>query len=153
MRRDNSINKYKNIRPVKKEEGNKTSFQESIWRMEFKGCSVSFIALHHSPYPCTSPVIQRVFLDELTVFVAESIVKYNNIIIVRYINPHINDLDNPDVYMFLDIITAIALMHHINFPALRGRTLLDAIITESHRKIKILKRASTYLITVSFSQG
>ena len=77
-----------------------------------------------------------VFLDEFTVFAAEIMVKYNNIIILGNINPHINDTDDPDPHMFLDTINAMDLKQHDKFPTHRGENNLDVIMTASHTKIK-----------------
>ena len=71
------------------------------WRMEFKGCSVSLIALYYPSYTHTSPIKNMVFLDDFTMFAAKSMVKYNNIIILGDISLHIHDPDNPDAYISL----------------------------------------------------
>ena len=87
---------------------------------------------------CQNPS-NSLFLDEFSNFLAENIMKIDNVVIAGDFNIRINNIDDNDAVVFNDMMYALGFDQHVNFPThIQGNTL-DLIFTENQHKLKILQ--------------
>ena len=77
------------------------------------------------------------FIDEFTGYLTESIMSYNNVVILGDFNLHINDQEDPDTGIFIDTITALGLDQYIDFATHNKGNILDLVMAEPLGKIKV----------------
>ena len=75
------------------------------------------------------------FIDEFTEYLVESIMTYNNIVILGDFNLYINNQEDPDTGIFIDTITAFGLDQYINFATHNKGNILDLVMAEPLGKI------------------
>ena len=80
-------------------------------------------------------------------FLADIIVKYNNILILGDFNLHLDDSEDTDAMLFKDIMHAMGRISYVNFPThLAGHTL-DQVYTVLGSRITVRKCAQDPLIS------
>ena len=89
--------------------GSKSSFEYLVCRFLGKSVAVTTVAIYHPPYSATNNTTNAKFIDKFTEYLVDSIMTYNNIVILGDFNLHINDQEDPDTYIFIDTITALGL--------------------------------------------
>ena len=117
--------------------GSKSSFEYLVCRILGKSVAVTTIAIYHPPYFVTNNSINTKFIDEFTEYLAESIMTYNNTVILGDFNLHINDQEDPDTSIFIDTITALSLDQYVDFATHNKGNILDLVMSEPLGKIKV----------------
>ena len=74
----------------KLDEGQLRSFQFAVWSTKIPGSNMTIIAIYHPPYSTKCPVTNSMFLDDFTEWLPSQLVKYNNILLARDFNIHMN---------------------------------------------------------------
>ena len=77
------------------------------------------------------------FLDDFAEVLEEVLVSYGKIVCMGNFNLHIDNMENPDVQPFLDMITAFGLENHVAFPTHRSGHTLDLVITEGVSPVSV----------------
>ena len=95
------------------------------------------MAIYHPPYLATNNSTNAKFIDEFTEYLADSIMIYNNIVILGDFNIHINDQEDLDTGIFIDTITALGLDQYVDFATHNKDNILDLVMAEPLGKIKI----------------
>ena len=67
----------------------------------------------------------------------DQLAKYKNVVIMGDINLHLNSVDVPDTITLKDILDALGLKSHNNFPTHRHRNTLDILATEIASSLNI----------------
>ena len=75
--------------------GSKSSFEYLVCRISGKSVAVTTVAIYHPPYFVTKISTNAKFTDEFTEYLVDSIMTYNNIVILGDFNLHINDQEEP----------------------------------------------------------
>ena len=119
------------------EEGSKTSFQYSKWRVSCKNRALKILAIYHPPYSTRNLVSGNIFIDELTDWLTDTLASDKNVLVMGNFNIHINKEDNEIAAIFLDYMTAMGLQCSYTFPTHKDGYCLDLIFTESISDIKI----------------
>ena len=88
------------------------------------------LAVYHPPYSEKAPIINAMFLDEVTDFLANFLVEHNNIIIAGDFNLHVNNTNDPEAQVFLDTMEALGLDNHVNFATHNRGNTLDLVLTD-----------------------
>ena len=117
--------------------GSKSSFEYLVCRISGKTLVVTNVAIYHPPYSATNNSTNAKFIDEFTEYLVDSIMTYNNIVILGDFNLHINDQEDPDTNIFIDTITALGLDQYVDFVTNNKVNILDLIMTEPLCKIKV----------------
>ena len=71
--------------------GSKSSFEYLVCRISGKSVAVTIVAIYHPPYSATNNSTNAKLIDEFTEYLVDSIMTYNNIVILGDFNLHIND--------------------------------------------------------------
>ena len=95
------------------------------------------IGIYHPPYSGCSPTTNNMFIDDLTVWLVESLVNYKNIIIMGDFNIHNNKREDEDVTIFMNTIEALGFQQHVNFSPYRVGNTLNLVLTEPSEPFKI----------------
>ena len=85
----------------------------------------------------TNNSINAKFIDEFTEYLVESIMTYNNIVILGDFNLHINEQEDPDTGIFIGTITALGLDQYIDFATHNKGNIPDLVMAEPLGKIKV----------------
>ena len=105
------------------EKGQMRSFEYLVCTIRIRGTVITLVIIYHPPYSRASCVIIPIFIDEITEFLPNVLVKYTNIIMLGDFNLHL-DSDDPDAVLFSDILDAMGLIPHISVPTpIAGHTL------------------------------
>ena len=80
-----------------------------------------------------------VFITEFTEFLTEANSKDNNILILGDFNIHTNDLEDTDLCLLLDNISAFNLKQQVDIPMHNLGCTLDIIITENPQEYQVEK--------------
>ena len=83
--------------------GSKSSFEYLVCRISGKSVAVTTVAIYYPPYSATNNSTNAKFMDEFTEYLADSIMTYNNIVILGDFNLHINDQEDPDTSIVLTL--------------------------------------------------
>ena len=122
---------------TKVDEENKRSFQFAIWKVSCKEYTITIIGVYHPPYSNVNWCTNTMFLVEFTEWLPDQLAKYKNIIMMGDINFHLNKVDDPDAATLKDILDALGLKIHNNFPSHRHGHTLDIIATEIASSLNI----------------
>ena len=96
------------------------------------------IWIYHPPYSGYNLTANSMFLDDLTEWLAESLVNDKNIIIMVDFNIHINKRgEDEDVTIFMNTIEALSFQQHVNYSTHRIGNTHDLVLTESSGPFKI----------------
>ena len=77
------------------------------WKISGQKKVFNVLAIYHPPDSNGNGV--NAFIDEITIFLTDLLVKYTDTIIVGDFNMHINDPTDGDVMVFMDTLEAIGL--------------------------------------------
>ena len=78
--------------------GSKSSFKYLVCRIAGKSVAVPTVAIYHPLYSVTNNNTNAKFIDAFTEYLVESIMMYNDIVILGDFNLHINDQDDSDIW-------------------------------------------------------
>ena len=81
-------------------------------------------------------ITNAIFIDEITEFLANRIMKYNNKVILGDLHIHINDLSNTDSHIFNDTLQAFH-FKHVTSPSHKCRHTLDLIYSVINTEITL----------------
>ena len=95
------------------------------------------IAIYHPPYSDANPVTNSMFIDDFTDWIGERVMTYNNIIITGDFNLHVNEVDDPEIQVFNNTITALGFNQVVDFEMHKQGNHLDLILVEELSKLKI----------------
>ena len=98
---------------------------------------VTIVAIYHPPYSVTNNSTNAKFIDEFTEYLVDSIMTYNNIVILGDFNLHINDQEDPDTNIFIDTTAALGLNQYVDFVTHNKGNILDLVMTEPLGKTKV----------------
>ena len=73
------------------EEGSTRSFQFAIWSIKVPGSNVTLVALYHPQYSSKGPFTNRMFIDDITIWLPDRLIKYNNVVLIGDVNIHLNN--------------------------------------------------------------
>ena len=121
--------------------GAEKSFEYALWNVRLSDADfINVIGIYHpSPSKKNPPV--SVFIDEISVFLAEQILQLENVLITGDFNIRINDTEDYEVNTFSDILYSLGLDQHVDFQTHNRGNTVDLIFTESMSKLKILECA------------
>ena len=95
------------------------------------------IGIYHPPYSGHNLTINNMFPDDLTEWLAESLVNDENIIIMSDFNIHITRGEDEDATIFMNTMEVLAFQQHVNFSTHRIGNTLDLVQIESSEPFKI----------------
>ena len=96
------------------------------------------IGIYHPPYSGCNLITNNMFTDDLTEWLAESLVNDKNMIIMGDFNIHIVKRgEDEDATAFMNTIEALDFQQHVNFPTHRMGNILDLVLTESSEPFRI----------------
>ena len=114
------------------EEGSTRSFQFAIWSIKVPGSIVPLVALYHPPYSFKAPFTNSMFIDDITNWLPDRLIKYNNVALIGDVNIHLNDhTSHEDAGIFSDTLEAIGFMIHMAGPTHHSRNTIDLIANQS----------------------
>ena len=118
------------------------SFQTTKFKIQIDNCNVTLISIYPPPYSMANPVTDGMFIDDFTKWICDQLVVSdhdNKLIILGDFNIHINDELNEIAHNFMDIIMALGLEQHVNFPTHKAGNTLDLLITEMGSKLEVTR--------------
>ena len=118
------------------------SFQAAKFRIQIDNCNVNLLSIYHPPYSTVNPVTDRMFIDDFTKWICDQLVMSdhdNKLIILGDINIHVNDESDENAHNFMDIIMALGLDQHVNFPTHKAGNTLDLVMTELGSKLEVTR--------------
>ena len=71
------------------------------WSIKANDTMSMVLVVYHPPYLERAPIMNAMFLGEVTDFLATFLVEHNNIIITGDFNIHVNNTDDPEAQIFL----------------------------------------------------
>ena len=123
----------------KKITGERSSFQYAVWNIKINQKKfINFVCIYNPP-PSTKNPSNSLFVDEFSNFLAENIMKIENVVIAGDFNIKINNIVDNDAAAFNDMMYALGFDRHVNFPTHIQGNILDLIFTENQHKLKILQ--------------
>ena len=96
------------------EEGSTRSFQFALWSTKVPGSNVTLVALYCPPYSSMAPIINSMFIDDITNWLPDRLIKYNNVVLIGDVNIHLNDCtSDDDAGIFSDTLEAMGFKIHM----------------------------------------
>ena len=77
------------------------------------------------------------FIDDFTDWIGERVMTYNNIIITGDFNLHVNEVDDQEIKVFNNTLTALDFNQVVDFETHKQGNHLDLILVEELSKLKI----------------
>ena len=88
-----------------------------------------------------------VFLDEFADYMENLLMTNNNIVIAGDFNLHIDNDKDPEAQLFIDMMAALGLDCHVDFPTHKNGHILDLFFTEKFGEMKMIRcNPGTYLL-------
>ena len=118
------------------------SFQAAMFKIQIENCNVTLLSIYHPPYSTANPITDGMFIDDFTKWICDQILVSdhdNKLIILGDFNIHINDKLDENAHNFMDIIMALDLEQHVNFPTHKASNTLDLVITEMGLKLQVTR--------------
>ena len=113
-------------------EGSTRSFQFALWSTKVPGSNVTLVALYHPPYSSMAPITNSMFIDDITNWLPDRLIKYNNVVLIGDVNIHLNDhTSDDDAGIFSDMLEAIGFIIHMAGPTHHSGNTTDLIATQS----------------------
>ena len=108
---------------------------------------ISNTAYNLSPPPSqTNHSMHPVFLDEFADYMENFLTINHNIVIAGDFNLHIDHQEHLAAQLFTDMMDALGLECHINFPTHQSGHSLDPVFTEALNEMKVIRcNPGTYL--------
>ena len=123
---------------------NLRTFEYGIWQAYPNNVTLTIVAIYHPPYSDINKATTNQFVDEFTEFLARCLMEYSSIIKVGDINIQWNNKKDPDIRVYIDIITTLGLDQHIYFSTHKTGNILDHIYTEALSNCKVLSCSESY---------
>ena len=132
---------HKTALPTKKlDEGQMQSFQFAVWLMKILGANITIIAVYHPPYSSRCPVTNSMFIDDFTEWLPSQLVRYNNILLVRDFNIHMNKAAIDDESrLFVSTIKAMGFQVELCGPTDVSGSTIDLMLLQLGCSIGVLK--------------
>ena len=118
------------------------SFQAAKFGIQIDNCNVTLLSIYHPSYSTANPVTDRMFINDFTKWIYDQLVMSdhdNKLIILGDFNIHVNDESDENAHNFMDIIMALGLEQHVNFPTHKAGNTLDLVITEMELKLEVTR--------------
>ena len=115
------------------------SFEHGIWLVKHPGITLTICGIYRLHPSAQNKLTINQFLDEFTEFTTDVITQHTNPIFIGDFNVHVNDLINPDTEIFIDMMSALGLDQHIDFPTHKSGNTLDLLFTECISRVEISK--------------
>ena len=109
--------------------GNKSSFQYSIWSVKARNKHLTIVGLYHPPHTSKNPP-NSIFIDEIIDLLTEILPANNNHIILGDFNIYINDNEDVDAQIYSESMEALGLKQHSMTPTHKSDNILDLIFTK-----------------------
>lgn len=106
------------------------TFEAAHWQITIKSKTFNVLGVYRTPNQRVSTVLT--FTDEFCEFLMEYLTTHTSIIIMGDFNIHVNNLDDPDVLLFCDTMTALGLKQHVVSPTHKHGNILDLIYTDEN---------------------
>ena len=121
------------------EEGSTRSFQFAIWSIKVPGCNVTLVALYHPPYSSKAPFKNRMFIDDITIWLPDRLIKYNNVVLIGDVNIHLNNCtSDDDARIFSDTLEAMGFIIHMASPTHHSGNTIDLIANQSGSTLDVI---------------
>ena len=117
--------------------GCEPSFQHATWNILHKGLSATITGIYHPPYSQERPITNSQFIDEFGEFIPSVLGRSANCLIVGDFNIHTNDDENPDSFIFNEMLEALGLVQHIQFSTHKYGNTLDQVITKCDQSLSV----------------
>ena len=126
--------------------GKYESFEFSIWRINDQKFVWHLIGIYH-PSSSTLNISDITFLDQLSEFIGEIRIKYQDFIITGDFNMHVNNLQEAIADEFIQLIQVHGLIQLVDFPTHQNGNTLDLVLTNFQNNIEIesVSRRSVFL--------
>ena len=95
------------------------------------------ITIYHPLYSDVNLVTNSMFIDDFTDWIGEIVMTYDNIIITGDFNLHVNEVDDTEIQVFNNTITALGFNQVLDFETHKQGNQLDLILVEELSKLKI----------------
>ena len=125
------------IKCVSMENGEKSSFQFAVWKLEIKNKVLTVVRIYRPPTKHLVNDSNAIFITEFLDFIGELQLESKNIVILGNFNLHVNDKLDTDAQQFSDMVEASGMKQWINFPTHKQGNTLDLIITELAAEVQI----------------
>ena len=73
------------------EQGSTRSFQFALWSTKVPGSHVTLVTLYHPPYYSKALITNSMLIDDITNWLPDRLIKYNNVVLIGDVNIHLND--------------------------------------------------------------
>ena len=105
----------------------------------------SFLNIFGVYRPPDGSILQ--FINIFTKLLVGIVASITNFVILGDFNIHVNDVDDPNVSTFLDMMTALGLKQHIKGPICKSGHCLDLIFTEELSRTKTIKCSQSLFVS------
>ena len=131
---------YRDNITVKKVDGGRhPSFEFAVWSVKFPTVHLTLIAIYHPPSKMQNNTDNQ-FIDQFTEWLSENLATLPNVVITGNFNIHINCKEVYNIgHIFTDILEALGLQIHNDFPTHKLGNTLDLLIMEINSQIQIDK--------------
>ena len=121
------------------EEGSTRSFQFAIWSLKVPGSNVTLVALYHPPYSSKAPFTNRMIIDDITNWLPDRLIKYNNVVLIGDVNIHLNDrTSDDDAGIFSETLEAMGFIIHMASPTHCTGNTIDLIANQSGSTLDVI---------------
>jgi exonuclease III len=127
---------FRDVKMVKS--GESRSFEHSHFKLLVSNnSSLNLLAVYRPPYSTKSPYSVPMFVDDLTKFLMDFLTEHSNVVIMGDFNVHVNNLEDPDVILFCDTMSALGLEQHVSESTHDKGNTLDLVFTEAMGSNKV----------------
>ena len=128
---------HKNIKATLVESGHAQTIKYALWKTILQNKPLHIMGIYHPP-PSNDTTVTT-FIDEITELLADTIAKYNNMVILGDLNIHVDDLINTDSYIFNDTMHAFGFKQYVTSPTHKCGHILDIIFSEMSSELNLHK--------------
>jgi len=114
----------------------KRSFEYLLCSIVIKGNKVTIARIYRPPYSKKKPSTSSMFIDNLAQFLQDMLIEHNNIVILGYLNLHLETGD-PNAMVFSDLVDAMGLIPHVNIPTHKAGHTLGQVYTVLDSQVTI----------------
>ena len=96
------------------------------------GSNVTLVAMYHPPYSSKAPITNSMFIDDITNWLPDRLIKYNDVVLIGDLNIHLNDCtSDDDAGIFSDMVEAMGFIIYMAGPTHHSGKTIDLIVTQS----------------------
>ena len=107
-------------------------YQFALWSTNVAGSNVTLVALYHPPYSSKALITNSMFIDIITNWLPDRLIKYNNVVLIGDMNIHLNNhTSDDDAGIFMDMLEAMGFTIHMAGPTHHSGHTIDLIATQS----------------------